>query len=290
MVKRLSAIVLACALVLCQMPESYAQANDAITTPCNAHLGSLASDDRFAYEKFFEHLSVPAAAAQYANTALPNTVSIIAVAPVTDDEYKTVFYSRSSKEALTAAQTAEVANVQATLKQKLGRAYGDRDFVGTRYKTVLQANKSSFIIVIGHNENGFLRLLDGSVVYLDEIVANARPDQRVILISCESKKRAANATVAGTVDRKLTYTEAFDTADRVSNYIKSAGKALSLVEVQMFLAKTEQRAGTRKISFFVMKAACALTTAILVAIVIRELDPCHDNDKSGTDKSPTDCS
>jgi len=127
----------------------------------------------------------PKTAAPDAGAKLPNTVALIAVAPVTVKDYRTIFSRSKDDEAagVTEAQQKEIEAVESTLKAKFGKDTGDRDFGGNNYKKALQAQSASFVIVIGHNERGFMHMLDGSRVFLDDIVGAARPDQRVIMIS-----------------------------------------------------------------------------------------------------------
>ena len=282
MLRNFSAILLSAALLF--EPAFAQQSEGNITTPCNAHLGSLTDTAPHAYEKYFEWAKVPEAAAKFANERLPNTVETIAIAPVTPDEYNAIFGSGKDKAAqsLTEAQQKEIETVQETLKEKFHKDHGDRDFDEKGYKKVLQDEASSFVIVIGHNEHGMLRLLDGNLVFLDDIVAGARPNQRVILISRDSAKHTSNKELAATINREVTYDEAFEIAGRVSTFIKGAGGPVSLVEIQSQLTKDAESTQTKhKIAFFVMKAVCGIGTAIVVALIIRALDPCKDGDSPG---------
>jgi hypothetical protein len=68
----------------------------------------------------------------------------------------------------------------------------------------------------------------------------------------------------------------------VSTFIKGAGGPVSLVEIQSQLTKDAESTQTQhKIAFFVMKAVCGIGTAIIVALIIRALDPCKDEDSPG---------
>jgi hypothetical protein len=97
---------------------------------------------------------------------------------------------------------------------------------------------------------------------------------------------ACASQVAGTINREVTYREAFDVASRISTFIKEADGLVSLTEVQTQLTKDVE--GTQKkhqIAFFVMKAACTGAAIVVVALIIRELDPCKYRDKDSTDCS-----
>src|ERR1700733_13079230 len=204
MLKSISAILLSVVLIIGPALADARQNEQDVTTPCNAHLGSITSTDPHDYERYFERAKVPAVAAKIANQKLANTVALIAIAPVTPDEYKTIFSGSKDKgtQGITESQQREIEAVQQTLKEKFNKDHGDRDFDKNGYKKALQDKKASYVIVMGHNEEGLLRLLDGNTLYLDEIVASARPDQRVILISCDSETGVSNKQVAGTNKRK----------------------------------------------------------------------------------------
>jgi hypothetical protein len=280
MLERLIAIFLT--ILLSGLPQGvFAQGTArTITTPCNAHLGSLTESTPHAYEKYFEWTNVPSAAAAFANKKLPNTIEMVAVAPVTTDDYKAIFSPGNAKDktSITEAQRKEIEGVQATLKTQFGRDKGDRAFNKNDYKKVLQAKAASFVIVIGHNEDGMLGLLDGNSIYLDEVVASARPGQRIILISCQSGSRVSSPQTAGTISRWVTYSEAFEIASQIIAFIKGAGGPLSLAEIQAQLTQHEGAQTTHKVAFFIMKAVCFGAAVVVVALSIRELDPCKDKD------------
>lgn len=68
-------------------------------------------------------------------------MELIAVAPVTTDDYKTIFLRGTDKDkaAVTEAQRKEVEGVQSTLQTAFGKDQGDRAFNKADYKKVLQA-------------------------------------------------------------------------------------------------------------------------------------------------------
>jgi len=259
-----------------------------ISTPCRAHLGSLSATEPHAYEHYFEFDHVPAAASEMANAKLPNTVATIAVAPVTEADYRSVFGDGRSKESqgISPAQAQEIKTIRAALKSNYGRDEGDRDFKETNYKTVLEATAASFVIVIGHNDHGDLHLLNGSTLLLDDVVRGVRSDQRVILISCDSSSFVSGKGTAATINRKISYGEAFKIARQISAFITTASGPISVAEIQGELDRqVNATVLTHKVVFFIMKAACVGGMAVVVALLIRELDPCTDSDRSDCPRS-----
>jgi hypothetical protein len=92
MFKRMSAMFLSLLLLLAiPAPAVPQDEGRSITTPCNAHLASISETAPHAYEKHFEWAKTPSAAREFAEKALPNTVDLIAVAPVTAEDYQTIF-------------------------------------------------------------------------------------------------------------------------------------------------------------------------------------------------------
>jgi hypothetical protein len=287
MLKRIAAITLS--LLFVSLPLTAYDSEDqsrSITSPCNAHMAAISETAPHAYEKHFEWTSTPSAAKEFANKPLPNTAALIALAPVTAEDYQAIFgHGKNNQQGgVTEAQRKEIEAVQGTLKADFGADEGDRTFNKTDYKKALQAKNASFVIVVGHNENGMMRLLDGSLLYLDEVVAAARPEQRVILISCDSASHVSNSQVAGTIGGEVTYPEAFSIAQGIMKYIKDATGPVSLADVQAELTK-QGVTTTHKVAFFIMKAVCAGAALIVVGLIIRELDPCKDKDSPCPDHS-----
>jgi hypothetical protein len=277
MFKRLVALCLSVSLSAWTIVAAAAQDAE-VTTPCNAHLATLADPDPHAYEAFFAWLKLPGVAERFVNEKLVNSVETIAIAPVSAREYNAIFKRSAQKETVTETQAAEIQDLQNALSVDLGRDHGDRDFDHDNFKRVLQSKSASFVIVIGHNENGRLRLLDGNDIYLDEVVAGARQNQRVILISCDSASELRDKRAAGTISGKISYATAVKTAAKITSFIHSAKGPLSLVDVQKFMSSDERSEMGHDIAFFIMKAACAGTAMILVALIISEFDPCKRKD------------
>jgi hypothetical protein len=95
----------------------------------------------------------------------------------------------------------------------------------------------------------------------------------------------------------VTYAEAFEIAHRMTEFITNAGGPVSLADIQSQLTK-EATATKYKVAFFAMKVACAVGAAIVIGIIIRELDPCtnknapepgcpQDNKQDATDGKKT---
>jgi hypothetical protein len=283
MLRKTAAIVLLLLFLNSSENVLFGKSDDSVESHCQAVMSSLGSKDPRAYERHFEHARVPASAAAYANEKLPNSVDLIAVAPVTENDYKTLFFTKQARttQSVTKAQREEIERVRSDLDAKFGMKDGARDFGEKNFKEVLSAKPGSFVIVVGHNDNlGELRLLDGGSVFLDEIAAAARPNQRVILISCNSAEKVSD-NEAATITGKITYKQAMAVAKAVSNFIQGSGAPVSLADVQIEMTKQFEKAQWKdKVMFFVTRVACAAGSAIVVALIIRELDPCKKEDSN----------
>ena len=277
MIRRLFVAFLSTSLIVVQ--ASAVPQGRSISIPCSPHLAEL-SGKPLAYEEEVEWDRPPKEAIALANERLPNTVAVIAAAPITQDEYQKVFTANVSTAKLTSAQASDVINIKQSLKSKLNKDSGDASFTAKQMKNVFGATDASFIIVIGHNEGGRLRLLDGSEVYLDEAVKAAWP-KRVILLTCKSERfHRKNAPVAS-IKREVTYPQAFDTAAKVSDFIKNASGPVSIADVQAFVSRTETRAKGKRVAYFITTATCVAVSGIVLALIIRQLDPCDNKTNPG---------
>jgi len=280
MLRKLTAVLLAFVILLAPSFTLAGQDDEReVTIPCNARLASLSDNSPFAYEKYFEWEKAPKVADADASAKLPNTVALIAAAPVTAKDYKTIFSGGKADggAGVTEAQQQEIEAVHATLKAKFGKDEGDRDFSGKNYEKMLRAQSASFLIVVGHNEGGYMHLLDGGKVFLDHIAAAARPDQRVIMISCDSASYVSSPAAA-TINGKITYDRAFAIASHITDFIKAAKEPVALTDIKAELEENPTGVGAGlAISLFIMKALCTGGGLIVVGLLIRQLDPCKDD-------------
>jgi hypothetical protein len=250
-----------------------------IETPCQAHMSFIGGGE---YLPHFYHETPPSEAVSVLGKPLRTTVDTFLVAPVDPDEYARVFGSRGSTPAtITQAQSAEITKIKQRLQSDFHRSSGNRDINQDNYKTVINNSKSSYILIAGHNDNGFFHFLDGSTTLLDDLVTAARPDQRLIFLSCKAESRLSNqsARKAAATQYDLTYDQAFEIATKIQQYIASAGSDVSLAAIREFLQKAESQSTFRyKVGVLATKAACATGAVILIALVISGGVPCLKKD------------
>jgi len=252
-----------------------------VRSHCQVAMESLFGDGSDYFDDFvFPH--VPQESASVADTHLPNAVSTFVVAPMSSEQYRNIFRSSgegdSQNTELTQSQVSELNTVQASLKKILGRISSD-DLNDKSFAARIKADPAAFVLLVGHNDKGRFRFADGSDTTIDLIAQAARPDQRVIFISCQASEHLSGPNAAGT-SRELTYPEAFEIAKSIQTYIKGVPDGLSLQAVKRQLEDTEANIGFKyKVKYFLMKAACAGGTVIVVALLISLADPCLHKEK-----------
>jgi hypothetical protein len=250
-----------------------------VETPCQAHMSFIGGGEYFPH---FYHEDPPAEAQPVLGKPLHDTVETFLVAPINSDEYVRVFGQKGSAPAtITQAQSTEITKIKQRLQADFHRTAGNRDINGDNYKRVIGDSKSSYVLIVGHNDDGFFHFLDGSTTLLDDLVTAARPDQRLVLLSCKAESRLSNqsAKKAAATQYELTYAQAFDIATKVQQFIASAGSDISLGAIRDFLQGSEAQSSVRyKVGVFATKAVCAAGAIIVIALVISAAAPCLKKD------------
>jgi hypothetical protein len=274
-------LALALSWVMVALPLHVPAQDKPIPSHCQVAMAGLTGDGRDYYDNFvFTH--VPQPAAVIASASLPNSVSTLVAAPTTAAEYRNIFLptsrSGSPPAQLTQAQVSELSSFQASLKQTLGRDHPD-NLSKTSIEAQIKADRSAFVVVVGHNDKGRFRFADGTQTTIDSMAEAARPDQRLIFISCEAAKHLTQPNAVG-VHRELTYPEAFQIAKNIETYIAGIPAGLSVNAVKQRLESAESSIGVKyQVKYFLMQAACTAGTLIVVALIISLLDPCLHKDK-----------
>jgi hypothetical protein len=277
--KKLLALALTWLIVV--LPVQTPAQNKPLQSHCQVAMAGLTGDGRDYYDNYlFTHLTEQVAS--IASASLPNAVSVFVVAPTDATQYRNIFRPTDTNTThpadLTQAQASELTSVQASLKQTLGRDRPD-DLSDKSVEARIKGDPSSFVIVIGHNDKGQFRFADGSETTIDLMAQAARPNQRLIFISCEAAGHLTQPNAAG-AHRDLTYPEAFQIAQIMKTYIAGIPAGLSLDAVKQRLESAEATIGVKyQVKYFVMKAACFVGSAIVVALLITLLDPCLHKDK-----------
>src|SRR6202030_1976364 len=91
MLRKIGVLILAWATVLVQSEPIGARDDRPISNHCNARLSAIGSDDPLEYNKTMEWAAAPAQALSTASAKLPNPVATMVIAPVTLEQYGTIF-------------------------------------------------------------------------------------------------------------------------------------------------------------------------------------------------------
>jgi hypothetical protein len=217
------------------------------------------------------------------NSLLKPTIDTFLVAPTTSDEYVRIFGTiGASLQNLTMAQGVEIRRIRRQMQADFGQSAGSRDLNSKNFRAAITNSQSSFILIVGHNDNGFFRFLDGSYIPLDFLVMASKPDQRMIIVSCKAEAMLSNeaAPKAAATRNDLTYAQAFEIAKTIQRYLASAGPRVSLQMVRQALQSAESEiAFEYNVRTIVKQVAFATGATIVIAIVISgpclSKDDCH---------------
>src|SRR5580693_1973117 len=119
--------------------------------------------------------------AAVSNALLKPTIDTFLIAPTTFAEYIRIFgANESNPQDLTMAQSAEIRRIRRQMQTDFGQAAGNRDLNSKTFSRTIANSQSSFILILGHNDEGSFRFLDGTNALLDDLVTASKPNQRMI--------------------------------------------------------------------------------------------------------------
>ena len=215
------------------------------------------------------------------NTLLRPSVDAFLIAPTTPEEYGRIFGTNGARpQDLTTAQSSEISGIRRQMQAGFGQSTGSRNLNSRNFKTVIANSPSSFILILGHNDKGFFRFLDGSSAALDDLVAASKPGQRMIIVSCKAEAMLSNqaAPKVAATRHDLTYGQAFEIAETVQKYVASAGAQVSLEMVRQALQSAESKSRFTYNLGILVRPAVFATGAIVIALVISGGVPCARKD------------
>ncbi len=209
--------------------------------------------------------------AEISNTLLNPSVDTFLVAPSTSEEYVRIFGTNGANpQDLTTAQTSEIRRIR-QMRGDFGQSSGSRNLNSRNFKATIANSQASFILILGHNDRGSFRFVDGSSVLLDDLVTASKPYQRMIIVSCKAEAMLSNQTgpkAAATRD-DLTYAQAFEIAKTVQKYLASAGPRVSVEMVRRALQSAESKSAFKyNTGTIVGRASFATAGTIVIALVI----------------------
>ncbi len=288
MAKKFVAAILVLVTLLLQSGTSLASeqqnAKPRLYDHCEHALAYITDEYQFYKTLYFKQ--PPKEAISRVDSPQSQVIETIVVAPVTGDEYKNLYFQKEERDnPLTPVQAAEVAEVKEKLNGTFGLESGDRTINSKNYRDRIKQSKASFVILIGHNDMQHFHFLDGSAIPLDLLLSSVRPEQSLILISCESTKVIDPhkwANIAG-VNSDLTYPQAFDLAQKLSKSIGTSPTKVSLADVRQQVQKENAVQQIKYlVGYLLVKLACFGGPGIGAALVISAIDPCKDESKKNS--------
>lgn len=145
------------------------------------------------------------------NTVPKTKLAGIGIVPRTSLEFEAVFGSKPTPRELENVKMIS-SNVPSIGAMRLGgRNVGDM-------RQIIEQSESKVVVIIGHNENGFILLLNGEKIAFSEIKQQCVAFQKYcIFLSCSSNKWLDDNRAIG-VKRDLSYDDALEIARDVDSY------------------------------------------------------------------------
>jgi hypothetical protein len=128
-----------------------------------------------------------------------------------------------------------------------------------------------FVVIVGHNQDGYFAFPDGSKRSIEDISEEtAKRHKRPIFISCQARKRLAGSKVAYATDRDLSMQEGAEIAAGVLGLLAAKGeRPISLEELKAEIEQLDVSTGRRHTVAYVGLLAChALEGAAFAGLVI----------------------
>lgn len=212
--------------------------------------------------------ALPAEAAQTARVPVAGRLATINQLPATTDEFSRVF----STAKVTATDRQQMADAAAYLKS-LGMGRGLTEITAKTFDEFLQKTDATWVAIIGHNEGGEFRFLDGSTEHIALLERSCSLRGKLcIFISCNSRDYIETDSRLG-MSRELTLKEGLYVAHRLNSIIGASTSQLSIVDVANQVARVSRNANIRfHVAYLALKGCGAMGTSIAVGLVIHSAE------------------
>jgi hypothetical protein len=250
-----------------------------LNSPCNIHLSYLG--DKYDPVNEFGYDTPPQQALAAADRQLDPTVSTYIVAPATTVDFERIFGRQpSSREA------DDMKAFQKKAKDSVGEAALSRQLTAKNFEGTLTESKSSFEILVGHNDGGSFKFADGSALNLADMVeAAGKHAKQLILVSCRAVQNSGVKDALGTA-REITYPEGLFIAESLAKSIRASREKLSISGVKDHLKDVDKQADFKFNVKYLILQGCAIAAAgIAIGLLIYVLD---DERKKRLKHSPQD--
>lgn len=196
-----------------------------------------------------------------------NPVATYFVLPTSEQDLPKVF---SRPPVWSAPLAAEIQRSESAARAGLSKvAFAERQQGLSHLESFVKNTEASFMIIIGHNEGGRLRLLDGSSIHLNDLAARVRDRGALpVIVSCKSREYTTVPAVG--LPFAVTYSEAVALAAHVNRVLSrlATEHKLNLTDLQ---AALESQVNAFKPDVEVKAAILAKKTSgglVILAIIL----------------------
>jgi hypothetical protein len=237
-----------------------------LNSPCNIHLAYLGA--KYDPVREYAYDTPPQAAHEAASRQLEPTISTHIVAPTTTDEFARMFGREPSS-----SEVNDMNAFQVKAKASLTQATRMHQLMASDFEAILKESKSSFEILVGHNDGGSFKFPDGSAMDLADMLGTAwKYGKQLIVVSCKAVQNSGVNDVLGTT-REITYPEGLFIAEALAQSIQRTTGGLSVASVREQLTEIEKKAVFKfNVKYLVLRICGAAAAGIVIALVIYILD------------------
>ncbi len=242
-----------------------------VTSLCANHLANLSNEiTDLAFDV------VPPLARQAVRKEYPSTARLFIQLPVSDIDFRKIF----GKKPVSASDKDELRDVREKLKA-VNRNDGDRGVNADNFEKFLGSTKESFVVVVGHNERGTFKFLDGSGEGIGDLAnACAAAGKLCVFVSCQSRSHLDNTGALG-LSREVTFVQGIYIAKKVSEFINSRTEKATTPEVLASrLSRVELVSHLKhRVTYLIFKGCGSILGVVVVAIIIQALEDDCDGGK-----------
>lgn len=197
-----------------------------------------------------------------------STVEVLWAIPTSTSEYRKVYNVASGGETK-ATKALQIKRYKKEYQKEFGvkgRLVGRKEF-----DAALAHDRTSIFAIIGHNENGRFRFLDGATANLNELADSCTAKMKLcVFVSCDSNEFIASKGVG--VDRSITATEARWITREIRTFLSkremvTPNEMVEFVRAQSAKAKTKHR-----VVYVAQKGCGATSAAVAIALVVCTAD------------------
>ncbi len=275
---RLLSLLLICSFLLNGVAAD--EKSQHLNSPCNIHLSYLGA--KYDPVKEYAYDAPPEVAHEAATHRVEPTVSTYIVAPASTAEFARIFGREPSS-----GEVDDMNAFQTKAKGALGAEALRHQLTSKSYEGMLRESKSSFEILVGHNDGGSFKFQDGSAMDLADMLGTAfKYNKQLILVSCRAVQNSGVKDALGTT-REITYPEGLFIAERLASAIRGTQGDLSISGVRERLQAIEDKADFKfNVKYLILQICGAVAAGVVIALVIYILDDDRKKRKSHPDGTP----